>query len=57
MMYAIKINNRLVRDDKGCVYRYSSKLVAEAKAKLMFGKLFKADYKVINYESKNQETK
>lgn len=24
MSYAIKINGRLVRDDRGCVYKYSN---------------------------------
>ena len=46
-MYAIQINNRLVRDDRGCVYKYSNRRVAEMKANLMFGKLFKANYKII----------
>lgn len=48
-MFVIKINNRFVRDDRGCVYKYSNRGVAEAKARLMFGKLFKCDFKVVDY--------
>ena len=46
-MYAIQINHRLVRDDRGCPYKYTSRRVAEMKADLMFGKLYKANYKII----------
>ncbi len=45
-MYVIKSNGRLVRDDRGCVYKYSSRAVAESKARMMFGDLFQKKYKV-----------
>ena len=49
IMYAIKINNRLARDDKGCIYKYSSKGVAEEKAKLFIKNLLikNIKYKIV----------
>lgn len=47
MSWVIKINGRLVRDDRGRVYRYSSRFVAECKARMMFGKLYRAAYKIV----------
>ena len=46
-MYAIKINNRLVRDDRGCVYKYSARAIAEAKAELMVKNSHRKNFVVI----------
>ena len=46
-MYAISINNRLARDVKGCVYKYSSRAVAEDKARLMVAKMIKQEFKIV----------
>lgn len=46
-MFAVKINNRLVRDDRGHVYKYTSWAVAEAKARLMVQKSLKKEYRII----------
>lgn len=46
-MYAIQINHRLVRDIKGCIYKYSSRAVAEDKARLMVSKMIKQDFKIV----------
>ena len=46
-MFAIKINNRLVRDDRGCVYKYSNRRVAEMKAEMIVRKMYKIAFKII----------
>ena len=46
-MYAISINNRRARDDKGCVYKYSSRSVAEEKAKLFIKTLINKKFKIV----------
>lgn len=46
-MFAIKINNRLVRDDRGCVYKYSSRGVAEMKGRLFVRQILNKEFKVV----------
>ena len=46
-MFAIKINNRLVRDDRGCVYKYSNRRVAEMKAEMIVRKMWRVGYKIV----------
>lgn len=46
-MFAIQINNRLVRDDRGCVYKYSSQRVAEMKAEMIVRKMWMVGYKIV----------
>lgn len=46
-MYAIQINNRLLRDDRGCVYKYSSYKIAEIKAKRIVSKMINRTFKII----------
>lgn len=45
-MYAISINNRLARDDRGCLYKYSNRRVAEIKAEMIVKKMWRIDYKI-----------
>lgn len=47
MMFAIQINNRLVRDDRGCVYKYSNRRVAEMKAEMIVRKMWRVGYKIV----------
>lgn len=46
-MYAIQINNRLARDDRGCVYKYSSRAVAEMAARVMTREMICKEFKVV----------
>ena len=46
-MFAIKINNRLVRDDRGCPYKYTSRRVAEMKAEMIVRKMWRVAYKIV----------
>ena len=46
-MWAIKINNRLCRDDRGRVYKYSSRAIAEVKAALMVKNHYKKGYELV----------
>ena len=46
-MYAIQINHRLVRDDRGCPYKYTSRRVAEIKAEMIVSKMYKQTYKIV----------
>ncbi len=46
-MYAISINNRLARDDRGCLYKYSNRRVAEIKAEMIVKKMIKQIFKIV----------
>lgn len=46
-MYAIQINHRLARDVRGCVYKYSTRAVAEIKGRLMVANMIGKEFKVI----------
>lgn len=46
-MYAIQINHRLVRDDRGCPYKYTSRKIAEMKAERIVSKLYRVNYKIV----------
>lgn len=46
-MYAIQINHRLVRDDRGCPYKYTSRRVAEMKAEMIVKKMIKQTFKIV----------
>ncbi|MBQ7018745.1 MAG: hypothetical protein IJN06_07060 [Bacteroidales bacterium] len=46
-MWVIKINNRLCRDDRGHIYKYSSRSVAESKALLMVKNSLQKEYKLV----------
>lgn len=48
-MFAIQINNRLVRDDRGCVYKYSNRRVAEIKAEMIVRKMWRQTYNIVEY--------
>ena len=44
-MYAISINNRLARDDRGCLYKYSNRGVAEIKVEMIVKKMIKQTFR------------
>jgi hypothetical protein len=46
-MYAIQINNRLLRDDRGCVYKYSNYKIAEIKAERIVRKMINRTLKIV----------
>lgn len=46
-MYAIQINHRLVRDDRGCPYKYTRRRVAEIKAEMIVSKMYKQTFKIV----------
>jgi hypothetical protein len=46
-MYAIQINQRIVRDDRGCPYKYTSRRVAEIAAQMIVKKMIKQTYKIV----------
>lgn len=46
-MYAIQINNRLLRDDRGCPYKYTSCRVAEMKAEMIIKKMFRQTIRIV----------
>ena len=46
-MYAISINNRLARDDRGCLYKYSNRRVAEIKAEMIVRKMYKQTFRIV----------
>ena len=46
-MYAIQINHRLVRDDRGCPYKYTSRRVAERKAERIVSKMYRVTFKIV----------
>lgn len=46
-MYAIQINNRLLRDDRGCPYKYSSRRLAEIAAEMIVRKMWRVTFKIV----------
>lgn len=46
-MYAIQINHRLIRDDRGCPYKYTSRRLAEIAAQMIVKKMIKQTYKIV----------
>ncbi len=46
-MYAIQINNRLLRDDRGCPYKYTSHRIAEMKAEMIVSKMYRVTFKIV----------
>lgn len=48
-MYAIKINERLARDDKGWVYKYSSPALAEIAAKVIMREMLIQEFEIVKF--------
>lgn len=48
-MKAIQINNCLLRDDRGCPYKYSSRRLAEIAAEMIVRKMWRQTYNIVEY--------
>ena len=49
-MYAIKINERLARDNKGWVYKYSSPALAEIAAKVIMKEMLVQQFEIVKFD-------
>ena len=43
----IEISNPIARDDRGCLYKYSNRRVAEMKVEMIIKKMIKQTFKIV----------